>query len=261
MLDLEKRKLLGDFVRSHRERLKPERHFGRRRTPGLRREDLADRAGISATWCAWIEQGREVHPSPQALARLATALELTRPERAYLFQLAGRRDPDDSQTLVSPGAPQSLAQKVESLPVPAYGLDPLWNACVWNVPAESLFEGWLTEGCDRNLLRFVFLQPSARDLIADWEDRALRLLAEFRADYGQAMRNPAMSELIDVLRERSDLFRDGWRQQMVLEREGGERRFHHPRRGPLLFQQHTFRPSDRPDHKLVVLHPVADSHE
>src|ERR1700734_1838418 len=88
------RRLLGQFVRAHRERIPPDSPAGRRRTPGLRREELAARAGIGATWCAWIEQGREVNASPQALGRLAAALCLTRAERAYLFELAGRRDPE-----------------------------------------------------------------------------------------------------------------------------------------------------------------------
>ena len=96
MDDNDQRRMLGEFVRAHREHLKPEGQPGRRRTPGLRREELAVRAGISATWCTWIEQGRDVQPSPQTLARLAIALALTRAERAYLFVLAGRRDPAET---------------------------------------------------------------------------------------------------------------------------------------------------------------------
>ena len=89
----DQRRLLGAFVRAHRERLRPEGAAGRRRTPGLRREELAARAGISITWCTWIEQGRDVKASPHALARLALALMLSRAERAYLFELSGVRDP------------------------------------------------------------------------------------------------------------------------------------------------------------------------
>src|SRR5271154_7538117 len=94
MLEPDQRRLLGDFVRAHRERLAPESPTGRRRTPGMRREELAAKAGMSATWCAWIEQGREVQASPEALGRLARALELSRAERAYLFELSERRDPE-----------------------------------------------------------------------------------------------------------------------------------------------------------------------
>jgi transcriptional regulator with XRE-family HTH domain len=94
MGDSEQRRLLGEFVRSRRERLRPASVVGRRRTPGLRREELAARAGISTVWCAWIEQGREVQASPKTLSRLARALKLSAAERARLFELAGRCDPD-----------------------------------------------------------------------------------------------------------------------------------------------------------------------
>jgi transcriptional regulator with XRE-family HTH domain len=94
MLTADQRRLLGEFIRAHRERARPVEASGRRRTPGLRREELAAKAGISATWCAWIEQGRPVQASSEALDRLARALSLSRAERDYLFELAGRSDPD-----------------------------------------------------------------------------------------------------------------------------------------------------------------------
>jgi len=143
MLDSDQRRLLGDFVRAHRERVAPEAPTGRRRTPGMRREELAAKAGMSATWCAWIEQGREVQASPEALGRLARALELSRAERAYLFELSGRRDPELEASDLTPEAPASLRAIVAALEDPAYGLDPLWNACCWNTAAEELFLGWL----------------------------------------------------------------------------------------------------------------------
>jgi transcriptional regulator with XRE-family HTH domain len=94
MGDTDQRRQLGEFVRSHRERITPNAPVGRRRTPGLRREELAARAGISTVWCAWIEQGREVQASPKTLSRIAGALDLTPAERAHLFELAGRLDPE-----------------------------------------------------------------------------------------------------------------------------------------------------------------------
>src|SRR3974390_2098591 len=124
MIEADQRRLLGDFIRAHRERARPVTVGGRRRTPGLRREELAVQAGISSTWCAWIEQGRPVQPSPEALARLARALELGAAERAYLFKLAGRIDP--SQPDGGDGAaPEALRAIVAALPTPAYGLDRL----------------------------------------------------------------------------------------------------------------------------------------
>ena len=247
------RRLLGDFVRAHRERLPPEGILGRRRTPGLRREELAAQAGISTTWCTWIEQGRDVKASPQALARLARALMLSRAERAYLFELAGARDPDEPAAPEIQDAPASIIAAVEAVKHPAYGLDRLWNACCWNEAAARLFRGWLSEGCQRNLLVFVFLDPMARDLIPNWKDRARRLLAEFRGDYGHSVTDPRVRALVETLRRDSALFRQAWDAQTVLDREGGLRSFHHPEDGLVRFTQHTFSPSERPDYKLVIL--------
>ena len=254
MLDAEQRRLLGEFVRAHRERARPERPAGRRRTPGLRREELASRAGLSTTWCAWIEQGREVQASPEALARIADALSLSRAERTYLFELAGRLDPDAPAGLDGE-APASLRAIVPDIGHPAYGLDPLWNACCWNEAAVRLFYGWLDRDHQRNLLRFVYLHEAARALIPAWRERARRLLAEFRADFGHSFRDARITSFVETLRRESPLFAEDWSQQDVQHRAGGLRSFDHPRDGLLHFSQHTFTPSDRPDHKLVMLVP------
>lgn len=256
MLDADQRRLLGDFIRAHRERARPIAAGGRRRTPGLRREELATKAGISSTWCAWIEQGRPVQASPEALGRVARALSLTQPERAYLFELAGRLDPERPSEPEA-DAPPSLLAAVEAVRHPAYGLDRLWNACCWNEAAERLFCGWLDGDHQRNLLRFVFLERSARTLIPQWQDRARRLLEEFRADYGHTSRDARVRAFVDTLRKDSPLFAEAWDDQSVRHRAGGERAFNHPKAGLLCYQQHTFSPSERPDYKLVMLAPVS----
>lgn len=256
MLEQDQRRLLGAFVRAHRERVRPAILAGRRRTPGLRREELAVQAGISATWCAWIEQGRAVQASPEALGRLAHALALTQAERAYLFELAGLLDPE-LPTEAQADAPASVVAAVEAISHPAYGLDGLWNACCWNDAAARLFRGWLDQDHQRNLLRFVFLEEAARRLIPDWQERARRLLAEFRADYGHSFRDARVKNFVDTLRQESDFFARAWNEQDVLHRSGGIRTFLHPEDGPLSFRQHTFSASERPDYKLVMLTPCA----
>ncbi|MDQ0457176.1 helix-turn-helix transcriptional regulator [Rhizobium paknamense] len=249
--------MLGEFVRAHREKLTPEQPGGRRRTPGLRREELAERAGISSTWCAWIEQGRQVQASPQALARLANALELTRAERAYLFELADRRDPEDSDDGPLEDAPASLIAAVSSVPHPAYALDRYWNACSWNSAAAALFPHWLgEEGTERNAIRFVFTHPIARQNLIDWQARTRSMLAEFRADFSHSLRDPVFKELVETLRQESPLFDTAWQEHSVMERGGGERSFRHPERGILNFRQFNYRPTDRPDCKLVLLFPL-----
>lgn len=253
---MDQRRLLGAFLRTHRERLSPQAAAlpagPRRRTPGLRREETAQLSGVSATWYTWLEQGRDVSASPEALARVAQSLQLTRAERAYLFELAGRRDPAAAPPAAD--APPGLAEAVARFDGPAYGLDRCWNAVCFNAAAARLFAGWLT-GSERNLLRYVFRDPEARRLIVDWPDRARRVLAEFRADFSRSLADPQMRRLVDGLRAEDATFAALWDEQAVVSREGGLRRFDHPQDGALAFEQLTFLPADRPDCKLVLLAP------
>jgi transcriptional regulator with XRE-family HTH domain len=255
MLERDQRRLVGEFVRAHRERMAPATASGRRRTSGLRREELAALAGISVTWCTWIEQGRPVQASPEALGRIAHALSLSRAERDYLFELAGRVDPGGARGS-SPDAPPALIAAVKAIECPAYALDRLWNACCWNDAAARLFHGWLDGDYQRNLLRYVFLEPAARTLIPAWKARARRLLAEFRADFARTFRDAQVKAFVETLRNESALFAEAWDEQAVQIREGGLRLFNHPHDGPVTFTQHSFAPTERPDYKLVMLTPA-----
>ena len=256
MKDTKARDLLGTFIRAHRERLPvPVKAMGRRRTPGWRREELAEAAGVGLTWITWLEQGRDVSASPAALARLADALLLNPAERASLFDLAGRRDPTEpTEPLLD--LPASVMVLPTLLEVPAYLLDHLWTARAWNVAATQLFTGWLDKGCERNLLRFVFLSPVAQTLIANWPERAQRLVAEFRADFSRRPRDAAMQALIDELSSSSPLFSKLWREQTVLYREGGERKFQLPTGEVRRYQQTTLQVASQTDCKLVCLVPL-----
>lgn len=254
MNDTSTGKRLGDFIRAHRERqAPPPSAASRRRTPGLRREELADAAGISATWLTWLEQGREVTASTSALVRLSEALRLTPAERASLFDLAGKRDPDETVPDETE-LPAELLALPSEFSGPAYLLDHLWTARAWNDAAADLFAGWLDgESTERNLLAFVFLAPGARTLIGNWQDRASRLAAEFRADFNRHPDDVAMGALVTELQARSPDFARLWKAQTVLGREGGERDFNHPGRGALSFDQTTLLVAARPDVKLVCL--------
>lgn len=259
---IEQRRLLGAFLRTHRERLTPaeagiQGGSARRRTPGLRREEAAHLCGMSPTWYTWVEQGRDVSVSPQALARIADALHLTAAERAYLFELSRKRDPD-AATGPAPGRPPAaLLSALETMTAPAYILGRLWRACGWNEPAARLFTGWLG-GPEPNLLRYMFLDATARDFICDWENRARRLLAEFRADTARRTDDGDLSALVRDLQQASPLFARLWDDYGVLEREGGMRSFNHPLDGLLRYEQLTLVPAGRSDFKLVMLTgPVA----
>ena len=253
----EQRRHLGDFLRMHRERLTPAEAgllggSTRRRTPGLRREEVAFLSGLSPTWYTWLEQGRDVSVSPQALARVANTLNLTPAERAYLFELTRKRDPDAPSHGTRDAPPPALLSALEAITAPAYLLDRLWRACGWNAPAGRLFAGWL-DGPERSLLRYVFLNPMARTLICDWEERARRLVAEFRADTVRRADDGELSALVRELRTASPLFARLWDDHGVLEREGGTRAFRHPQDGLLVYEQVTLNPAGGADHKLVML--------
>ncbi len=251
----EQRQELGQFIRAQRESLAPaDAGLGagsRRRTPGLRREEVAQLCGLSTTWYTWIEQGRDVSASPTALARLAVALHMTRTERAYLFELAGRRDPHHEETIdeLAPAA----AASVRMIDCPAYILDRNWDARVWNAKAERLFTGWLDRDGSRNLLSFIFLNPAAKALIVDWEERARRITAEFRAASSARLNAPSLRTRIDELRHRSKDFAGFWDAHAVLGREGGERRFNHPTNGQRLYEQVTFNLAGHVDFRLTML--------
>lgn len=256
MHDAHRRQLLGAFIRAHRARLTPARPGGRRRTPGLRREELADAAGLGVTWITWLEQGRDVQASAAALGRLADALQLSAAERASLFDLADRKDPRAAADQTDGLAPALLALPA-LVSAPAYLLDHAWTARAWNAAAAALFTGWLDDDTsDRNLLRYVFLRPAARDLIVGWEARARRLAAEFRADFHRRPADAVMQALVDGLRRDSDLFARCWEQQDVLHREGGARRFRHPVHGELGFVQTTLLVAAQLEIKLVCLAPA-----
>lgn len=255
---------LGDFLRARREHLQPA-DTGlpagrRRRTPGLRREEVAQLCGVSPTWIAWIEQGRVKSLSVPTLAALSTALRLSRAERTYLFELASRPDPSVRQVPHAHG--RSLQRLVDAIAAPAYVLDRHWDPMAWNGAAAELFKPWLGSSNGRrkdlpcNLLRFVFMVPEARDLITDWTARAERVVAEFRADTARWRDDPVTNTLVAELTAASPEFNRFWRQQKVLGRDGGQRTFRHKRRGKCAYEQFTLAVAQYPDIKVTVLSPA-----
>ncbi len=253
-------KKLGEFIRAHRERIKPQdvglAAGGRRRTPGLRREELAQLCSISPTWLTWLEQGRPVSASGKMLANLADVLQLTVAERAYLFRLVDKLDPN--RDVQADASMRDLDAIVKAVNAPAYILNRQWDAVAWNREAQELFVGWLDQRQGKpppNLMRYTFLEPSALSLIDQWSDRAGRLVAEFRAECGKYADQEPLASLIDELAISSTVFRQLWDSQNVVDREGGTRRFHQRGQGTLSFAQVTLHLATRRDMKLVMLLP------
>lgn len=160
-----RRQALGEFVRTARARITPQMAGlpagSRRRTPGLRREEVAQLSDISVTWYTWIEQGREVTVSPAVWARIANVLHLARAERAYLFELAECADPQQPRD-EGGDAPVSLQACVDAIDAPAYALDRAWNLLASNAAMRELFDDWPLRDAQPNLLRYIFLDPAAR---------------------------------------------------------------------------------------------------
>lgn len=247
---------LAEFLKSVRERCKPSA-FGfpegqRRRTAGLRREEVAQLAGISPTWYTWIEQGRKVQMSIDVLDRLSIALRMERSQRVYLFELAGKRDPYITSTEhdVAPGVLEKVVNEIKG---PAYILGRYWDVLAWNSAAAHLFYDWLGAEEHPNLLRYVFLNPKARQIVCDWDARAGRLVAEFRADSSAHLDDLELGRLINELSLNSADFARYWKQHDVLERQGGSREFEHPEDGRLTFQQMTLKLVDQEHLKVVLL--------
>jgi hypothetical protein len=177
-------------------------------------------------------------------------------ERAYLFQVARRVDPNGA--INSPGklASEAIESCVLSISYPACVLDKYWTPLFWNAKLEDLFPQWL-KGPERNVLRFMFLDLTVRTLVGDWEPRARRLLAHFRLDFGRHIDDPKMLDLVQGLSEESDLFRQCWKEQQVLWWDGNEKSFNHPQWGLLTFFQTTFLAASDPTLKLVILRPYS----
>ncbi|MEU9455909.1 helix-turn-helix transcriptional regulator [Streptomyces sp. NPDC048277] len=250
------RRQLGEFLRSRREFLTPDEvglpRTGRRRTPGLRREELALLAGISATWYTYLEQGREIRASEQVLNALAVALRLDRHERDHLLCLAGHApapEAGESEPLTAEaGAVPLLLQ-----PNPAYVIGGNYDVLSHNQAADELFPRLITEE-ERppKFVRWVFLEPAARDVLVDWEPEARGLLGRLRALAARHPGDPRYSRLIEELNEGSPQARDWWPRYEVQARQSGRKRLRHPRQGVIEYAYTAFHLAEQPEHTLVV---------
>ncbi|MFD9206743.1 helix-turn-helix transcriptional regulator [Streptomyces sioyaensis] len=259
MDDQQRRRSLGEFLRSRRERLSPQEAGilagPRRRTPGLRREEVAQLSGVSVTWYTWLEQARDITVSRQVLMSLARALMLSSVERRYLFALAGVPLPERP----ADGGPGPALQKlVEALePHPAYLLDANWDLVGWNRAEAGLIgDPGQLEPAERNLLWLVFTDPAMRSLLADWDGQAQDLVAQFRADARQRSGDPRFEQLTNGLREASPEFRTWWAAHDIADFGSSRRCFAHPRVGALTFDYVKLAALDAPGIKLFACMPA-----
>ncbi|MFD8545169.1 helix-turn-helix transcriptional regulator [Streptomyces sp. NPDC059649] len=253
------RRQLGTFLRTRRERLTPEEvglpQTGRRRTPGLRREELALLAGISATWYTYLEQGRKIRASEQVLNALASVLRLDPHERTHLFQLAGHTPaPAPEAEKPDPLTPEAAAVPVLLHPHPAYIIAGNYDVLSHNEAAAQLFPHLTTTEANRppNLVRWVFLEPAAREVLVDWEPEARALLARLRTLSTRHPDDPRYTDLIDELHHQSPEARTWWPHYELQPRHSGHKRLRHPQRGTTHYAYTAFHLADQPEHTLVL---------
>ncbi|MGI3168516.1 helix-turn-helix transcriptional regulator [Pseudooceanicola sp. C21-150M6] len=204
-----RREELARFLRARREALAPQRPGGRRRTPGLRREEVAAEAGISVTWYTWLEQARDVSVSAETLRRVARALQLNETEEHYLTGLAR---PGDFRAASPEKVPEALLTIVQGLsPHPAYAMDRVFNVVAWNDPAETLFGAFTTgDPVTGNVLARLFLDPEWKRLFVDWPGIARSAVAQFRTATAAFAQDPEVTGLVARLCDEAPVFATVW---------------------------------------------------
>lgn len=248
---------LGDLLRSRRERLQP-RDVGlppgvRRRTRGLRREEVAQLAAISSTYYTVLEQGRDVHPSRQVLDALAKALQLNGTERAHIHELIHGAPPARAHTVVETLPPAVLVLLDRLDPSPSYVTGRRWDVLAANRAARALWADWPARPAqDRNLLWWMFADPDARDVMVDWPAEASALLGRFRTAAARHPGDPDFGELLERLHSVSPEVRDWWPQHTVTPLSSGTKRLRHPVLGELELHHVVLQLADDPEQKLVT---------
>lgn len=256
---MDHRAALAEFLRAHREAVTPEQvglpSAGRRRTPGLRREEVAMLAGVSLTWYTWLEQGRRINASPDVLAAIGRALRL---DEAGIEHLLGLAQPSPVPVPAPKEAPTALVRLIDSMePAPAYVLGPRWEFLAWNQAQARLYPRIVElDGLERNLLWVLFADPFTRQLIVDWDIHARQALAEFRAGTAALRADAELAELVGKLAAESEEFAAWWPEQTVSSFETRIRRFHHPAAGLLTFEYQQLAPVEWPGLRVACQLPV-----
>jgi transcriptional regulator with XRE-family HTH domain len=251
---------LGQYLKDRRTRLDPAKlglPLTRRRTPGLRREEVAARANVSATWYTWLEQGRGGAPSAEVIDQISQALMLTDDEREHLFLLAFGRPPEVRYRAAGAVAPlfQRMIDAMELSPVLVR--TSTWDVVAWNRAASAVLTdyGALPLG-ERNIVRQIFCNPRIRAAQPNWESVARFVVAAFRADVARAGAAQAVEGLVDDLRRRSTEFDILWRDNDVRSFGQGTKLVRHPISGLLRLEYSAFAVDGRPDLAMVVYNPA-----
>ncbi|PUW00488.1 XRE family transcriptional regulator, partial [Cronobacter sakazakii] len=230
----------------------------RRRTPGLRREEVAQLANISPTWYTWLEQGRGGAPSREVLNRIAAGLRLTSPERDHLFILAFGHPPE-SRVSPSGSITPRLQRVLESLTIPAIIKTVIWDVVAWNYPATVVLKDYaLLPPARRNILRLLFTDPEALEMQHDREGVARLIVNAFRADAARLGASEEIARLVEELSAQSADFARLWRNNDVAGHGEGLKMLHHPQIGTIALEFCTFSVEGRPDLSMMLFNPATE---
>jgi transcriptional regulator with XRE-family HTH domain len=259
-----RRSELADFLRTRRAALQPEdvglQGGGRRRTPGLRREEVAQLASVGATWYTWLEQGRDVRASLEVLEALARALRLTQAERTHLVLLGRGEEPPPCKSPAERVSP-ALRRLIDNLgPNPAFVLGRRWDYLAWNDAAVALLGdlGSIPRP-SRNHAWLTFTDPARREMFTDWERSSRVLVAKFRADSARHIGDPGFESLITALRNTSPEFSRAWDRHEVSQAGEGRKDLRHPAVGMLSFSHAVFHPAEASEQRLILYSPLPDN--
>lgn len=253
---------LADFLRKRRASLKPDdvglSGGGRRRTPGLRREEVAHLAGVGSTWYTWLEQGRDVRASLDVLEALSRALRLTPAERTHLVLLGRGEEPPPckSEERVSPTVRRTIDNLGHN---PAYVLGRRWDYLAWNEATVALFgDLGAVPRPSRNHVWMHFMDPARRQMFPDWSRSTRVMAAKFRADSARHIGDPAFEQLTLTLRKSSPEFCRAWKKHEVATGASGRKEIHHPVVGTMLFEHAVFNPQETPEQRMILYTPLPD---
>jgi transcriptional regulator with XRE-family HTH domain len=259
-----RREELADFLRRRRAGIRPGDvglpSGGRRRTPGLRREEVALLAGVGTTWYTWLEQGRDVRASMDVFEAIARALRLTAAERSHLILLGRGEEAPASEPPAERISP-TLRRLIENLgPNPAMVLGRRWDYLAWNRAACAVFGDFGNiPRAARNHLWQLFMNPLRREMVGDWDEATRLAAAKFRADSASHLGDPSFEELILALRQASPEFCKAWKRHEVARVGEGRKEIHHPVAGTLVFEHAVFHPVEASEQRLTLYSPVPDT--
>jgi len=253
------RRQLTEFLKGCRARITPGElglpDSGRRRTPGLRREDVAAVAGVSVTWYTWLEQGRDIRVSADVLDKVSTTLKLSNDEREYLYALVQHR-PAPPLPATSVEVSGTLRRMIEALSVPTLVLTERWDVVAWNDLATAIFRDYSSLlPKDRNLFRILMLNEEYQLDDDAFNEMAKRVVPKFRVDYSQSGSPESFDELVAELNQICPRFRQMWASPEIATKSIGINAVRHPRFGGITFEHSTYEPEGSPMLRVMIFVP------